>query len=734
MHEGTPAILTTIVVAMSVGVLLIALARRLGVPAIVLLLGGGVAMGPVGLGFVEPSSLGDGLEVMVALLVGIVLFEGGLTLQLDGYRSAPKVITRLLSVGVVVTWVTSAVAIWLITGRAFTFCLIAASLIIVTGPTVVGPLLRRIRVNERLHHILQWEGVLIDPIGVFIAILCFEALALQRGGMALLDFAQRIGVGIGLGVLGGFVCYFALHKRLIPEGMAGVGTLGLSVLLFGGTELLAPEAGLLSMTIAGFIVGWRRPASLPAVRKFKEELTELAIGMLFLLLTARLELAQFVKFGWSGVAIVAAIIFVVRPVAVIASTWGTTLTLRERAFLSWIAPRGIVAASMASLFAIELERIGVADSRFVESFTYAVILGTIVLQGGTAGLVARLLDVTRVRPAGWLLIGAHHWARTIARYLMARGAGPVLLVDVNRRHVQNAEREGLSVVKDDAFDVESIQRREELAAVGNMLALTPNEELNVMLARRWRDVFGEKNCYRWGTAAGMPGADRGAGTKVWTGLPSPAVVASELDHGEARALASPEARDAERQPAYRLFSETKEGVTIDVKGVEQTPTRDGEALFLAREASLLLRCLQSDLTYDTTASSKEELLREAFARASDTLGVTLPDEVLSQLLEREASMPAVLTGGVAVPHAFASELDRQVCVVVRHASGLKWFAPTEEPVRLVFLILSPAGAHARHLAVLADLARLMTSEDLQKRLFETEGARLLDEIRAAHVP
>ena len=268
MHEhDVQLVLQTVAIALSVGVLLIAVAKRLGAPSILLLLAGGVALGPMGLAVVQPHSLGDGLRVIVSLLVGVILFEGGLTLDLAGYRRGSRVIKLLLTVGAAVTWLGTAAALWALTGFGFAHCVVIASLVIVTGPTVIGPLLKRVRVNERLHHILQWEGVLIDPVGVFIAVLCFEALALGRGGDALLDFALRIGTGLGLGVVGGIdhpaaagdlladleeIALLAIHGRdaLLEHGDAADTHLGLSDNQLRRPRMVSITVLPVSMTLA----------------------------------------------------------------------------------------------------------------------------------------------------------------------------------------------------------------------------------------------------------------------------------------------------------------------------------------------------------------------------------------------------------------------------------------------------------------------------------------------------
>jgi len=423
--------LMTVVIAMAAGCVLIVLARRLNVPSIVLLLLAGIVLGPVdyvGLNIVKPEILGDGLLVIVSLAVGLILFEGGLTLDPSGYRSAPKMIKRLLSIGVVVTWFGTAGAIRLISRAPWEQCFMAGSLVIVTGPTVIAPLLKRIRVNARLHSILHWEGVLIDPIGVFIALLCYEWIINRDAQDAFTNLAIRVGGGIAAGVAGGLFIAWVLKRKKVPEELINIFVLGMALATFGAAEAMMSEAGLLAVTVAGFVVGLTGSARLKKIREFKGEITELLIGTLFILLAARLSLDQFQVFGLAGALAVAVVMLVIRPLNIAVCSVGVDLTRRERLFLAWVAPRGIVAASMASLVSINFAQRnatggggeavqGIADPMYVETFTYSVIIATIVLQGLTASPMAALLKVKRSDPTGWLIVGAHALGRSVAEFL-----------------------------------------------------------------------------------------------------------------------------------------------------------------------------------------------------------------------------------------------------------------------------------------------------------------------------
>ncbi|MHC4991771.1 MAG: cation:proton antiporter, partial [Planctomycetota bacterium] len=433
--DASHAMLITAVVAVSGGTFLLIAARLLHLPAIVLLLLGGVMFGPELLNVVQPATLGDGLLVVVELAIGLILFEGGLTLRREGYRSAPAMIKRLLTLGVLVTWFATAIAVRWLVPLPWEQAVIAASLVIVTGPTVIAPLLKRLRVTQRLHDILHWEAVLIDPIGVFVAVLCFEWIGEKSGPMALLNLGYRAGTGLVIGIAGGLLILVAVRRRIVPSNHVNIFALASAVLVFGLAEMVIAKAGLLAVTVAGFCFGLAAPGRLKELRRFKAELTDLLIATLFVLLAARLELDQFSEFGLRGLAAVLAVMFVVRPLCILACSWRLGLSPGEKAFLSWVAPRGIVAASMASLFAISLEQRNVEGARLVETFTYSVIIGTIIVQGLTAGPVARLLGVRRPEPTGWLMVGAHALSERLAAFVRDVAGRTAVLLDTNARAV-----------------------------------------------------------------------------------------------------------------------------------------------------------------------------------------------------------------------------------------------------------------------------------------------------------
>ncbi len=522
--------------AVGAGCLLTVLSRRLHLPTIVLLLLGGFALGPEGLGILQVDALGEFLPIIVSLAVALILFEGGLTLDLKEFTQTSIIIKRLLTIGVVVTWLGSALTAYFVFDTSPSFALLMGSLIIVTGPTVITPLLRRIRIHQKLGSILHWEAVLIDSIGVFIAILCYEWVVEGGGAVALPNFLIRIVSGGALGAAGGYAIYFAMRRGWVPDNIVNAFSVAGAMLIFGVTELIRPEAGLLSVTIAGLIIGLKKPRQLREVKAFKADIVDLLVGLLFLLLVSRLKIEQFESFfdqggGW----VLLSVILLVRPISVALSAWGTSLNVREKMLLSWVAPRGVVAASMASLFALSLAgKDGtVGESELIESFVYSVICATVLIQGLSAGVLAKILRLQRPAPNDWILIGAHHFARELAREIK-RDEGPsVILLDTNARNIALAREEGLTAIHCDGMEAEKLYEEEQiLFGTGYVLALTDNVELNQILMQRWAGNLDNEKVFGW-IPDDSPHEDHLiTGQSVFGDLVRPSVIGSELMQNE----------------------------------------------------------------------------------------------------------------------------------------------------------------------------------------------------------
>jgi NhaP-type Na+/H+ or K+/H+ antiporter/mannitol/fructose-specific phosphotransferase system IIA component (Ntr-type) len=694
-------LLSTVVTAIVAGIGLLIVARRLNIPAIVLLLAGGVLLGPLVWGDsapIQPASLGDGLGVVVSLAVGLILFEGGLTLDPKGYSSAPTVIRRLLTIGVAVTWLATAISLHYICDVKWGAAITTASLVIVTGPTVVGPLLKRLGVTERLANILRWEAVLIDPIGVFAAILCYEWLIQGEAQNALVSLGARVVGGVVVGVLGGAMIALGMRsRRWVPADLLNMFVLAGAVLSFGLAEAIRPEAGLLSVTVAGFVVGLvNKGAEIERVHKFKEELTNLLIALVFMLLAARLGMDQIRTFGWPGFFAVLSVIFLVRPISIALCTLGQDLGARERVFLSWIAPRGVVAASMASLIAIHLEARGsVETARMVETFTWSVIVGTIVLQGLSAGFVVKLLGLKQPRPTGWAIVGAHALSRALARALSPDGS-QVLLVDTNAHHVADATQEGLRAIVADARDTE-LAGTPEFGCVGNLLALTDNEDLNLRICSNWASLLGQERVFRWADHEEPDHLERRGRPLVWGDEPS--AIAFDIHRGS-RMLA-------------RLGPGHPEGRTLlEVDEAGQASREATIRLALLPREAILAQGFSNQRVWDSAAPDFEALTAEIHER-------------LEEFLELETRVhPAVVEDGVAVAHAHSDLVEHpQLSAVRLEEPGLKLAPDPEPPVRVLFVLVSPQGNSRAHLAAIGELARLL-ADDVSRKAFAESGEEL----------
>ena len=519
-------IMLTLTVALAVGTVMLALADRLRIPMMVPLLASGILLGPYGLGLLNPNALGSGLSLVIKLAVAIILFDGALNLDPKGFKEVP-IIRRLLSVGVLVTWLGATLIVWLVAGEPITIALLAGSLVIVTGPTVIAPLLRRVRVLPRLHHILHWESVLIDPIGVFIAVLLFELITpATSGAVSIVEFFLRIPLGIIMGTVTGLGLDWTIRRTWLADERVDLLVLGGVLLTFGLSDTLLAESGLLTVVVAGFILGFRNAPRLQRIREFKLQLTDLGIVLVFMLLAARLNVTAFVDYSKVGIFVTVGVLLL-RPVTIAISTRGSGMPWRERAFLSFVCPRGIVAASMASLFSLRLVEAGQPDGAFLELFTYGVIAVTVLVQAPLTKPVALMLKVASPARKGWLIMGAHTLGRTLAHFIEEHSKCRVVLIDTNVHHVEAARAEGLSVILGSALE---LRDDENLSDIGFAFAATDNTPLNALAAGHFQAKLGLTRIYGWKNEKKAVSPHIGAVYQPVT-MMSPSELSSDLDHG-----------------------------------------------------------------------------------------------------------------------------------------------------------------------------------------------------------
>ena len=476
----------TFALALGGGVIAHALAHHLRLPGIILFLGMGLLLGPDVLNVVRPDTLGGGLNTLVGLAVAVILFEGGLNLNVARLRRQAVTIRRLVTVGALITAVGGALAAKLFMGWSWRQAIIFGTLVIVTGPTVIGPIIRRIRVKTKLQTILEGEGVLIDPIGAIIAVVTLEVVLAQSAGSAalsLLGIPIRLLFGAALGAVAGFTLALILrHEHIIPDDSKNMFTLAMVLAFYAISEAIVPESGIMMAPIAGLVVGNMDVGVHEDLKEFKEQLTIMFVAMLFVLLAADVRMSEIAALGAGAWWTILVLMLVVRPANVAASTRGSDITLKERAFIAWIAPRGIVAAAVASLFAELMSAQGVAGGPELRALVFLVITVTVIIQGLSGGLLASVLGLRRSRNNGYAIVGANALGRSVAAVLRD-GGHEIVLIDTNAQETRRAEEAGFSVIFGNAHDERTLLRA-DIEGRRGLIAVTGNEGVNLLIAER----------------------------------------------------------------------------------------------------------------------------------------------------------------------------------------------------------------------------------------------------------
>jgi NhaP-type Na+/H+ or K+/H+ antiporter len=481
-----------VAIALGVGVLSQALARHLHVPSILLLLVAGMLGGPDGLGWVRPAALGGGLFGIVEFAVAVILFEGGLNLEVGRLRREQTPIRRLVTWGALLTGVGATLSVRVALGWDWIPAGLFGALVIVTGPTVIGPLLRDLRLGPRVATVLEAEGVLIDPIGALIAVLAVQvALAPQpevfatgaAGLLARLVFGSVAGAAFGLAL-----ALLLRQRRLLPEGLANVFTLAWVFVAFQVSDAVLSQSGILAVTVAGIVVGNMRSPVDRDLREFKDQLTVLLIGLLFVLLAADVRIADLRALGWGGALAVALLVAVVRPLNVLISTLGSDLRPRDKLFLGAMAPRGIVAAAIATLTAGSMQAAGVAGGSELRALVFLTIAGTVGLAGLVGRPLAHLLGVRAPPRDAVAILGAEELGIALGARLREASI-PVLFLDSNPVHCRAVEEAGFAVTFGNALDERTLALA-RFDRVRSAVGLTANESLNILFASFAREEFG----------------------------------------------------------------------------------------------------------------------------------------------------------------------------------------------------------------------------------------------------
>ncbi len=496
-------------------------AWKFKIPAILPLILIGLFVGPIAAEFLSDDGYkwiepiwngkkglfpGDGLYYFVSLAISVILFEGGLTLKLKEIKNTTGVITKLISLGSLVTFFGGAAAVYYIFNLDLELSFLFSGLIIVTGPTVITPILRNIPLKKDVSTVLKWEGILIDPIGALVAVLVFEFIFVGGGGgftkTALIEFGKIILFGVTFGFTFAHGFHFLAKSNLIPHYLLNVFALSAVLGLFVLSDTFAHESGLLSVVVMGMVLGNKNGSYLKEVLYFKESLSVLLISVLFILLAANIDFDNLMLLAnWKTAALFAVVVFIIRPLGVFLSSIGSSLSFNEKLFISWVGPRGIVAAGIASLFGSRLMAEDVVNAEYITPLVFMIVLGTVLLNATTARYFAKLIGVFLTNSNGVLIVGASHVSRLIGKYLVENNRH-VVLIDSNPNNVQQAKEMGLEAINTDIYSV-TLEDNIELNDVGFLMALTGSADINNYAINKFSEQFGENGSFRLITAEEM---------------------------------------------------------------------------------------------------------------------------------------------------------------------------------------------------------------------------------------
>lgn len=474
-------------------------AWRLSLPSILILLIAGFVAGPV-TGLLDPDRImGSLLVPVVSISVAVILFEGGLSLRLSELRAVGGAVRNLVTIGVLVTWAVVSCAAYFILGLDRAISTLLGAILVVTGPTVIQPLLRYIAPSENVNATLKWEGIFNDAVGAILAVLVFQEILAEDAANAplaiIVGIAKTLVIGVVIGGSAAYGLLFALRRYWVPEQLDNGLTLAVVATAFTASNHLQHESGLLTVTVMGIVLANQKKVSVHHIVEFKENLRVLLISTVFILLAARVPLNDLMQLDpWRSALFVLALIVVARPLSVLASTFGSALSWRERLFVSWMAPRGIVAAAVASVFALRLAQTNHAGAEKVVPIVFLVIVATVAIYGLTARPVARLLGVAREEAQGILFMGASAWVRAAAAAVQAEGLR-VLLVDTNADNIRLARMQGLPVYHGSILAERALEEL-DLTGIGRLLAVTPNDEANALAAVSFSRLWGRAGVYQ----------------------------------------------------------------------------------------------------------------------------------------------------------------------------------------------------------------------------------------------
>ncbi|OBT07921.1 sodium:proton antiporter [Vibrio sp. UCD-FRSSP16_10] len=469
------------------------LAWRLKLPAILFLLLAGILTGPI-LGWLQPQEiLGDHLFAFVSLAVAVILFEGSLTLKFSEIKGVSNTVWSIVTIGALISWALTSAAAYYLLGFDWTLACLFGSLTVVTGPTVIVPILRTVRPSIRLSNILRWEGIIIDPLGALFVVMIYEFIISSSSSQSIEVFGLILLIGFGIGIVAGVLVAEILRRRWLPEYLQPFAVLTIVLAVFAGSNYLESESGLLTVTIMGMWLANAKEVNIQHILHFKEHLTVMFITGLFIILAARIDLDDFRALGWSAAVLFVVIQLISRPFSIFIATLRSSLKLKEKVFLAWVAPRGIVAASISALFAIKLEAFGAEDAKLLVPLVFMVIIGTVVLQSISAKPIAKWLKVAEPAPRGFLIIGANDVARLIAQALSKYNLR-VVVTDSNWDYISQAKMSGLEFYYGNPTSSHADEYL-NLIGIGHVVALSPDKHFNIMVCMQYLSDFGDHRVF-----------------------------------------------------------------------------------------------------------------------------------------------------------------------------------------------------------------------------------------------
>lgn len=582
----------TLIFALNAGLICLIVSDRLRLPSLLFFLLAGIGLGPFGANLILPKSLGDLLPVIIELGVVIIMFEGAMTLSIPQIKATSRVIQRILTIGFLINIVGATLIGHFLLDLSWGISLVLAILISVTGPTVITPILRKVPLKKPIGSVLHSESILLEPIIVITSLLVVEFIISQESfgqnlwGSAL-KFLKSFSVGGLIGFASAYLILFWLKRASSKTNpMRNIVIVALALLVFELSNFLVQDSGLVAVVACGIVLGQSRLEAFYEIKQFKELMTRILIALLFILLSAKLPLDEFLRFSPQMIIAIALIMLVLRPLNIFASTYKSDLTLPAKIFISLTGPRGIVSASMASLYAIVFTEAEVLEAQNLEIIAYQIIVVTVVTQGLFSGPIASLLGVKEKEKSGYVIVGAHPFAIELAKWIQSKNID-VLVIDSDYYDVLKAKKKGLNARKGDALN-QYFMEGVNLEDYGNFLAITSNDEVNTLACQLAKRYFKSDHIFQIDqtlTQQENPFLKSAGGNNVFHGISPILKVLEDLRAHKFKLVALPHDELKIKEECLALFFQQKDTQTIAPIKKWDGQTREGEYFVLCTEAS-----------------------------------------------------------------------------------------------------------------------------------------------------